>query len=130
MSSKKKKKKMRGKKTHGYGSKKKHRGKGSKGGKGMAGGLKHKKIKMMKERPDHFGKKGFKRKNKKEVKTINLKQIDEIARKKDKKKLSFPDRKVLGMGELKNSLEIEAKKFSKNAKGKIKEAGGKIIELS
>lgn len=126
---KKKTKKMRGKKTFGYGSKKKHRGKGSKGGKGMAGSFKHKKIKIIKELKDYFGKKGFKRKNKKELKIINLKEIDIIASKENKKKMSFPGYKVLGAGKLGRPLEIEAKKFSNNAKKKIEEAGGKFIEL-
>jgi len=126
---KEKTKKMRGRKTHGYGAKKKHRGKGSKGGKGNAGTFKHKKIKTIKERPDYFGKKGFKRKNKEEVKTINVKEIDKIASKENKNKLTFSDYKVLGSGNITKKVEVEAKKFSKTAKKKIEESGGKTIEL-
>jgi len=54
--------KRRGSRTYGYGSSKKHRGKGSKGGKGLAGSGKkgqHKKIKLMLEGYT-IGKRGFK----------------------------------------------------------------------
>jgi len=127
---KKKTKKMRGRRTFGHGSQKKRRGKGSKGGKGFAGSLKHKKIKIMKEHPGHIGKKGFVRKNKKEIDEITLKRIDEIAKKTGKNKLSFPNYRVLGTGKLTSPVEIEATYFTKNAKKKIEEIGGKFIELS
>jgi len=127
---KKKTKKMRGKKTFGYGSKKKHRGKGSKGGSGMAGKFKHKKIKTIKENPDYFQKKGFKKMNKEKIKTINLKEIDAIVSKENKNKLSLSGYKVLGKGKLTKPVEIEANKFSEKAKKKIEESGGKAIELS
>ena len=52
--------KKRGSRTCGYGITKKHRGAGSRGGRGKAGLLKHKKTWMIKYDPDHFGKKGFK----------------------------------------------------------------------
>ncbi|MCD6478218.1 MAG: uL15 family ribosomal protein [Candidatus Aenigmarchaeota archaeon] len=129
---KKKTKKMRGKKTFGYGSKKKHRGGGSRGGRGLGGAFKHKKTMILKENPEHFGKRGFKRKNKKIIKTINLKELDELYRKSGEKsidvsKLGYD--KVLGNGKLTNALEIKSKSFSQMAKKKIEKVGGKIIEL-
>ncbi|HDD71659.1 MAG TPA: 50S ribosomal protein L15 [Candidatus Aenigmarchaeota archaeon] len=129
---KKKTKKMRGKKTFGYGSKKKHRGGGSRGGRGMAGSFGHKKLKILKENPEHFGKRGFKRKNKKEVKAINLMELEKIASKLGKNKINVSELgydKVLGKGKLTQPLEIEAKMFSEKAKVKIEEAGGKAVEI-
>ena len=123
-------KKMRGRRTFGHGSQKKRRGKGSKGGNGFAGSLKHKKIKIMKEYPGHIGKKGFVKKNKRETKEITLRRIDEIAKKTGQNKLSFPNYRVLGTGKLTSPLEIEASYFSEKAKKKIEEIGGKFIELS
>ncbi|MBI5072716.1 50S ribosomal protein L15, partial [Candidatus Woesearchaeota archaeon] len=49
---------QRGKRWHGYGSKKKHRGKGSHGGKGFAGFHKHKWSYTVKYAPNHYGSKG------------------------------------------------------------------------
>ena len=45
--------KLRGSRTHGYGSSKKHRGGGSRGGRGMAGTKRQKKTWMLKHCPDH-----------------------------------------------------------------------------
>ena len=56
----KKVRRMRGSHTHGWGAKKKHRGAGSRGGRGQAGMLKHKKSWMLKNDPHHFGERGFK----------------------------------------------------------------------
>ena len=127
---KKKTKKMRGKKTFGYGSKKKHRGAGSRGGRGLAGSFKHKKLKILKENPEHFGKRGFKRRVKKSLKVINLRDIEKIAEKTGKKKINISELgydKVLGKGQLTEPLEIEAHFFSEKAKLKIEKNGGKVI---
>ena len=124
--------KMRGKKTFGYGSKKKHRGAGSRGGRGLAGSFKHKKLKILKENPDHYGKHGFRRRNRKTVNSINLRDLDNLSQKLGKKKLNLKElgyNKVLGKGQVTQKLEIEADSFSKKAKEKIEEAGGKAIEL-
>lgn len=129
---KKRTRKMRGKKTFGYGSKKKHRGGGSRGGRGMAGSFDHKKLKILKENPNHFGKRGFKKKNVKKIRVINLKNLEIEAEKLGKKKINLSElgyNKVLGTGKLTKPLEIEAEFFSENAKIKIKEVGGKVIEL-
>ena len=53
---KKKVKKIRGSRTCGEGSHKKRRGAGNKGGRGMAGGHKHKWTWIIKYMPDYFGK--------------------------------------------------------------------------
>ena len=75
---------MRGSMTHGHGHKKKRRGAGSRGGRGLSGMMKHKKFKMFKDHPNHFGKSGFrslKQKGfKKSVRAINLNQLMKIAK--------------------------------------------------
>src|SRR3990172_6119552 len=74
--------KMRGSATCGYGNGKKHRGGGSRGGRGKAGMMKHKKSWMLKYDPEHFGKKGFKVPVKAQniVRTITLRDLDVLAR--------------------------------------------------
>jgi len=129
----KKVRRMRGSHTHGWGMKKKHRGKGSQGGKGMAGLKKHKKSWMIKYRPDYFGKRGFKtpQGSKKKIKAINLKDIDILAKKLNKTDIDLNElgfQKVLSTGKLTQAITIKAKKFAKRAKEKIQKAGGKAIE--
>lgn len=118
----KKAKKMRGSKTHGYGSKKKHRGAGSRGGRGLAGSSGHKKLYVLKNFPKKD--KGFKRKNKKIVKTINIGDLKRFDKKADLDKEGYD--KVIGKGNITKPLNVRIKRFSKKAKEKIEEAGGKI----
>jgi large subunit ribosomal protein L15 len=127
--SKKRKKiiKMRGSKTCGYGAKKKHRGKGSKGGKGYAGIWKHKKSMIIAYEPDHVGKRGFKPKNRKEIKAINLSDIQKLKEDCEIFLKEFGYDKVLAKGELKKPLIIHAKSFSKKAIEKIEKVGGKAV---
>lgn len=129
----KKVRKLRGSRTYGWGSHKKHRGGGSRGGRGMAGLKKHKKSWMLKYKPDHFGKRGFKVpiKAKKKIKAINLKDIDILAKRLNKTEINLSElgyQKVLSIGKLTQPLTIKAKKFVKKAKEKIETAGGKAIE--
>ncbi len=128
-----KSRKLRGRKTHGYGSKKKHRGAGSRGGKGQSGMMKHKKSFMLKYDPQHFGKIGFKipPAAKKTENAINLRNIDILARKINKTEINLSELgfdKVLSTGKLTQPLTVKAKKFVEKAKEKIVEAGGKVIE--
>jgi large subunit ribosomal protein L15 len=140
---KKKFRKFRGQRSYGYGSHKKHRGGGSRGGRGMAGLHKHKWSYTVKYLPEHFGKFGFKRPVKavKEVRAINLKYLDQLADKLIKEKIAEKEddkikidvsklgyEKVLGSGKLTQPLIIEAKFFSKQAIKKIEEIGGKVIK--
>ncbi len=141
--SKKSRKKL-GYRTHGYGSGKKHRGSGSRGGVGLAGLHKHKIMRMIKYMPDHFGKKGFKRPQKviKEVRVINIKQLDsmidklleekKIQKEKDTYIVKLDELgydKLLGTGKLNHQLIIEAKAFSKSAIKKLEEKKGKAIVI-
>lgn len=120
---------MRGSKTHGYGSKKKHRGKGSKGGKGYAGLKKHKKTWMFKYESGHFGKRGFKSKTGQKIKAINLRDLQKVAvgNEVNVKELGYD--KVLGIGELKKPLVIKASYFSKKAVEKIEKVKGKAEKI-
>jgi len=127
----KKHRKFRGRRTY-HGSHKKARGGGSRGGRGKAGLHKHKWSYVVKYEPEHFGKKGFTPLRKKEVKSISLKKLDEIAREKNLEKVNVLElgyEKVLGEGKLSKPLTIEAKFFSKQALKKIEEAGGKAVKI-
>lgn len=120
---------MRGSMTHGYGSKKKHRGKGSKGGKGFAGSTKHKKQMVLAKNPDHFGHTGFHPLGKTENKIINIGDLENLARGKNEINLEeLGYQKLLGNGEISSPLTIHVAQSSKSAKEKIEKAGGKIVE--
>ncbi len=128
---KKKNRRQRGSKTHGWGSKKKHRGGGSRGGKGQSGLMKHKKSWMIKYDPNHFGKVGFTIPYSRKEKAITLKEIDVLARQQNKNEINVSELgydKVLGSGRLTQPLTIKASKFVEKAKQKIEQAGGKYIE--
>ncbi len=136
---------MRGTHTHGGGAKKKRRGAGHRGGKGMAGSGKRadqKKPSVFKKYGNaYFGKVGFNRPQK-VIKKINAVNLGEIVKKLDlylQAKLITKEKdvyvvdvsklgynKVLGTGEVNVKLKIKADKFSKNAVEKIKESGGLI----
>ncbi|MBN2330634.1 MAG: uL15 family ribosomal protein [Candidatus Aenigmarchaeota archaeon] len=119
---------MRGRRTHGYGSPKKHRGKGSRGGRGMAGSGKHRKTYLLKYEPDHGGESGFKSKTGRKIRAVNLRDLLKMAgssKKIDAAAMGYD--KVLGTGEVKAKLEVKASFFSASAKRKIEEAGGKAI---
>lgn len=129
----KKKSRMRGSKTHGWGMKKKHRGAGSQGGRGQAGMMKHKKSWMLMHDPDHFGNIGFtippQAKNK--IRSITLKDLDILAKKINKVEIDVSELgfdKVLSTGKITQALTIKAKKFVGKAKKKIEAAGGRAIE--
>jgi large subunit ribosomal protein L15 len=138
----KKVRKFRGHRTYGYGSHKKHRGKGSRGGRGFAGMHKHKWSYTVKYAPDHFGKRGFKRPFTKEIKAINVEELEKMSESLLEKKLAEKENdkikinvlklgyeKVLGSGKITKPLIVEAKFFSKKAVRKIEEAGGKAVVL-
>ena len=129
----KKVRRMRGSHTHGWGAKKKHRGAGSRGGRGQAGMMKHKKSWMIENDPQHFGGRGFKipMEVRNSEKSITLKDLDILARNLRKTEINISEfgyDKVLSNGKLTQPLTIKAKKFVERAKKKIEEAGGKAME--
>jgi len=137
-----KRSRIRGKRSGGHGFKKQGRGKGSRGGVGMAGTGKksgHKISLVMMKYPGYLGKKGFVRHSstKKELKIINLGDFELKMKNFDKKglikkgseglELNLTGFKVLGKGEIDQKLIINAGKFSERAKEKITAKGGKAI---
>jgi large subunit ribosomal protein L15 len=130
----KKQSRMRGRKTSGWGAKKKHRGAGSRGGHGNAGMLKHKKSFRIRYDPNYLeNNKGFQvpSQAKEEIKAINLRDIDIFARKMKKSEIDVSEMgydKVLSTGKVTQPLTIKARKIVENAKKKIEEAGGKAVE--
>ena len=137
---------QRGSKTHGWGAKKKHRGKGHQGGAGMAGTGKRadsKKPSVWKD-VNYFGKHGFISKTPKvKINAINVSYLEQhinkyISSKLIKKegefyfieleKIGF--NKLLGGGQVSMKLRIKTPYASKSAVEKIKEAGGEVIGLT
>ena len=131
----------RGSMTHGKGSKKKRRGSGNRGGKGMAGTGKrsdNKKPSIWKN-TRYFGKYGFVSKNVRKIKAVNISYLDENILKLpgdavikeneffsvDIKKLGF--NKLLSDGKAVNKYKIKVPYASKKAIEKIKNNGGEVI---
>lgn len=134
------KKRGRGSRTHGGGSQKNRRGAGHRGGRGDAGRKKH-------ESANHppIGKSGFKRPQKilEDVEVSNVGDIDRkiedlieegVAEKTgdgyevDAGALGVD--KVLGSGQVRNTLVVHADDFSDSAVEKIEDAGGEAVVTS
>jgi large subunit ribosomal protein L15 len=124
--------------THGGGARKKRKGSGHKGGKGMSGSGKRadqKKTLITKlYGHSYFGKQGItsKKTERDKRKRINLQQVQENLEKYGKKsgdkfEIDLKDYKILGKGKVKNKLIINSKEASKSAIEKVKKAGGEII---
>ena len=138
-----KKSRMRASTTHGWGSRKKHRGAGNRGGRGMAGtGKRADSIKpSIWKDTKYFGNYGFKRNvRQRKINAINIvdleKNLDSYFENKlvskdkdvyvvDLGKLGF--QKLLGDGKVTKRLKITAEFASNKAVEKIKKAGGEVI---
>ena len=139
-----KRSRLRGRRGGGWGSRKKHRSSGSRGGFGMAGTGKkagQKRTLVLKTMPEYFGKHGFHSIHQKandSIKVINLEKInlkleqfekEGIAKKTPEgMTLNLDGYKVLGDGEINLKLIISATSFSKKAREKIAAKGGKALE--
>lgn len=131
----KKVRRMRGSHTHGWGAKKKHRGGGSRAGRGSAGLMKQKKSWMLLHEPRHFGKSGFKvpPEAKRRLSAISLRELDALARALGSTELDLAAlgyNKVLGHGRLTQPLTVRAALIVESAKRKITAAGGIAIETT
>ena len=116
--------KWRGRTSHGGGAKKKRRGKGSLGGRGMGGGHKHKFSLITTYMPDHYGYKGFYSTGKKPA-TINVGDLERMGETEiDLKKLGYG--KLLGKGKVTRSIIVTVDSCSAQAKEKVEKAGGRI----
>lgn len=132
--------KRRGSRTHGWGQIGQHRKTGAKGGRGEAGKHKHKWTWILRYDRGYFGKHGFHRQNKKEVKSINLLQLVAIVENLEKDTLKTLDnrivvdldslgvKKVVGGGRINKPLLVIVERWTKTAEEKIKEAGGEIAK--
>ena len=137
----KKSSRFRGSHTHGRGFKKKARGSGHRGGKGMAGTGKRagqRKTLILNLPYDYFGKdKALRRKQKPKLKSINLQQIisnlpsflknKQSTESKDPASINLKGYKILGKGDINKKLIIKASAASKSAMEKVKKSGGEII---
>ncbi|MBI2101567.1 uL15 family ribosomal protein [Candidatus Woesearchaeota archaeon] len=136
---------QRGSMTHGWGAKKKHRGKGHQGGAGMAGSGKRadsKKPSIWKNER-YFGKFGFVSKTPKaRINAVNVSYIEQhinqfisnnLIKKEDGfysvelEKLGF--NKLLGDGKVSMKLRIKTPYASKSAIEKVREAGGDVAGM-
>lgn len=132
------KKRGRGSRTHGGGTQKNRRGGGNRGGRGDAGRDKHEKF----SHPG-LGKHGFQRPQKvqEEVKTADIGKIDQkvyelvdegvVEETDDGYEVDADEMgvdKILGGGQVRNSLVVRAEDFSDSAVEKIESAGGEVIE--
>lgn len=133
--------KFRGAHTHGYGSKKKHRGSGHQGGVGMAGTGKRadqKKTKIWKD-VNYFGRHGFVSKGNAKIKAINLFYIEThldllvkngVAKKEgDAYTINLKDlkcNKLLGSGTVTKKYHIKADYATASAIAKVEEAKGTV----
>ncbi len=142
----KKDKRMRGAKTtHGFGSKKKNRGAGNRGGKGMAGTGKRadqKKPSIINQYGNsYYGKKGFKRPQEVQahIQTVNIEYLEAhlesyvhqgLVTKEgdsfvvDLEKLGY--QKLLGKGKARHKLHIRTPFVSASAVMKIQATGGRV----
>lgn len=128
----------RGRGSHGWGERKKHKKKGHRGGQGMSGTGKRadqKKTLVLKLYGNkYFGKQGVTSRGTKKDKRkrINLEDIEKNLEKYGKKtgdkwEVNLEDYKILGKGEIKSKLIIKAKEASESAKNKIEKAGGSLV---
>ena len=122
---------QRGSKTHGWGSMKKHRGAGNRGGRGMAGSGKRadqKKSAIINEYglKNYFGKHGFKRpqRTKRLIKIINVGDLNFPDSEINLKSLGYS--KLLAKGIPNKKYNIKVEFCSKKAKDKIEKVGGKV----
>lgn len=139
----KRKKKTRQRRAHGWGSRKKHRGKGHKGGAGKSGHGKRTNPKQPSIWKDtkYFGKYGFKRKSAKiHINPLNIKHLDEKIEKLVESKIAKKEKdvytvnleelgfnKLLGSGKINKKIIITAQYASKKAIEAVENAGGKVI---
>lgn len=134
---------QRGSWTHGWGSKKKHRGAGHRGGRGKAGTGKRgdaNKPRIWKNKR-YFGKFGFKAGSPKvEIKAVNLAYINNNINSLVNKKLAeFKDGvyvvdisklgydKLLSKGLINKKFRVICSSASKGAKEKVEAAGGSLV---
>ncbi|MEK6888705.1 MAG: uL15m family ribosomal protein [Nanoarchaeota archaeon] len=114
------------------GAKERTRGSGNRGGKGMAGTGKRadqRKTLILNMDKKYFGKSRTLRRGTvpKKLKSINLRDIEDNYSSKGLKEVNLKGYKILGTGELKSKIKINASAVSSSALDKIKSSGSEII---
>lgn len=133
--------KRRGSRTHGWGQIGQHRKTGAKGGRGEAGKHKHKWTWVLRYDRDYFGKHGFFRPNRREVKSMNLLQLATVIENLEEQGLlkivddriavdlnSMGVKKIIGGGRINRPLLVIVENWTRTAEEKIREAGGEIVK--
>jgi large subunit ribosomal protein L15 len=136
-----KRSRIRGRRSCFNGARNNYRGKGMRGGKGMAGTGKRAgqlKLWVLKYAPDYFGKRGFSSKNKK-LETMNIgflnDKIESLVKQNKAKKtdkgyeIELKGYKILSGGKINKKIIVKASEFSKKTEEKISKAGGSAIKL-
>jgi len=132
---------MRGSRNHGYGNTQKHRGAGSRGGRGMAGSKKHRWVRVSKYMPGYFGSKGFTRPRSlvSRIRTVNVGWLSERIGKLVEAGVASESGgvytvdlgaagygKLLGDGLVDVKLNVKVDTCSPRAREKIEAAGGSV----
>ncbi|HYA77613.1 MAG TPA: uL15 family ribosomal protein [Verrucomicrobiae bacterium] len=120
--------KFRGSRTQGYGRIGQHRDSGSKGHR-KVGRHKHLWSLVVTKETGYFGKNGFTSPQSlhRQVNTINLKKLEEIAKTGHINLTALGYTKLLGTGKVTKPLTVHVSSYSKSAAEKIKKAGGEIV---
>lgn len=108
----------------GYGSKKKHRGKGSKGGKGWGGSTKHNRSYVYTKARDHFGHTGFHSLHP-TTRAINVGDLESFAPG-EVNLTALGYHKLLSKGSVTKSFAITVGQCTTGAKKKIEQSGGTV----
>ena len=133
---KRKTRKLRGSRTHGWGQVGQHRASGHKGGLGQSGMLKHHFSTMLKEYPDHFGHDSTHPPHPNITKKwTSVRELDDLFTKSGKEEqgkktidlVGLGYDKLLGGGQVKNAYTVKIKQFTKSAQEKVKQAGGEVL---
>jgi large subunit ribosomal protein L15 len=133
--------KLRGSRTHGWGTSGQHRDSGSSGGRGRSGRWKHKWTYTVKHEPDRRGKLGFRCPTGRGIlNTINVGELSQLAEKllaqnkakEEEGKIAIDlsalgYEKLLGGGKATRRLTVKVSNYSESAVKKIQEAGGEIV---
>jgi len=118
--------------THGYGSMKKNRGAGNKGGKGNAGSGKRgdSKKPVFWSNKKKFGMYGFTSKSRNVVVGVNVSELATLAEGKKVDLAKHKINKLLGAGVVTEAYEVTVENATQRAIEKIEAAKGKVIVLS
>jgi len=142
---KKRSRKYRGSRSHGWGKTKKHKKSGIRGGVGKAAPKSHHWLQVITGKRSPIGKRGFVRPptTVRKLKTINVSHLEamvprllkenKVTKEKNLYKIDLTQlgyEKLLGQGEVTLPLEITVEEASERAIEKIEQAGGKVNTLS